>query len=239
MSFNQQTPSTPRWKRYLIAVVIAVVIFLVFGFILSDKVAGSYDKGHLLYLLVLLMLIGSGLALRTKRDLSQALKNFLAWFVIFLVLITAYGFKDDFNLLKNRFMTSLMPSKAISDTPGQLSFSLSDDGHFHINSSINQVGVEFLLDTGASDIILSVNDAKRIGINLNELKFTKMFSTANGTVSGAAITLSSITIGSLTLNNIPASVTSGDLGFSLLGMRFLKMLDGYEVKGDRLTLYYK
>ena len=77
----------------------------------------------------------------------------------------------------------------------QIIVSIASDQHFYIRTQINGVTIKFLIDTGASDVVLSSTDAKKIGINLKKLKFTKQYNTANGTVFGANIRLKRMRIG--------------------------------------------
>jgi aspartyl protease family protein len=98
------------------------------------------------------------------------------------------------------------------------------------------VPVRFILDTGASDVMLSPFDARRLGFDPAALSYTRIYQTANGTVAGAPVVLPSLEIGSIRLTNLPASVMQTDSGTSLLGMSFLSRLASYKVDGSRLTL---
>ncbi|MDE0994022.1 MAG: TIGR02281 family clan AA aspartic protease, partial [Rhodospirillales bacterium] len=93
-----------------------------------------------------------------------------------------------------------------------------------------------LIDTGASDVVLSPLDAKRLGFNLERLRYSKIYRTANGSVKGAPVILGQITIGSIQLLNVPASVNGADMNRSLLGMRFLNQLSRFEISGNQLIL---
>jgi aspartyl protease family protein len=93
-----------------------------------------------------------------------------------------------------------------------------------------------MVDTGASDVVLSPADARRLGFDLAELKFTRIYQTANGTVRGAPVRLRRITIGPIEIEDVRASVNGAPMGTSLLGMSFLGRLMGYEVTTDTLTL---
>jgi len=96
--------------------------------------------------------------------------------------------------------------------------------------------VMFMVDTGASDVVLSAGDALRIGITPAKREFTKVYNTANGTMRGAPVVLDSVAIGPIDVRYVDASVAESDLQISLLGMSFLNRLSGYQVSGDGLTL---
>ena len=98
------------------------------------------------------------------------------------------------------------------------------------------VAVRFLVDTGASHVILSAGDARRLGFDLDSLTYSRPYRTAAGTVFAAPVVLGAVTIGPIRIAGVQASVGGAALGQSLLGMSFLNRLSGYRVAGGRLTL---
>jgi aspartyl protease family protein len=109
-------------------------------------------------------------------------------------------------------------------------------GHFLVKADVNRVRIRFLIDTGATMVALSADDARRLKLNTNRLKYTERYQTANGIVRGAPVKLRQIRIGGLVVKNVRATVMSGNIGVSLLGNSFLRKLRGYEVRGDVLVL---
>lgn len=106
-------------------------------------------------------------------------------------------------------------------------------GHFTTIGVVNGVSLRFLVDTGATSVVLSSADARRAGVNY--LSGTRSLTqTANGVVPVYAVKLDSLRIGDITLNNVDASVIEGDrLPIGLLGMSFLNRM---EMKRDGTTL---
>jgi clan AA aspartic protease (TIGR02281 family) len=109
-------------------------------------------------------------------------------------------------------------------------------GHYLIEAVVNGAPVTFLVDTGASNIVLTTEDAERLGLQPATLRFTQRFATANGETRGAPVVLREIRIGQFSLFDVAASVNEAPLPVSLLGMSFLKQLNGYEVNDGRLIL---
>lgn len=109
-------------------------------------------------------------------------------------------------------------------------------GHFTLDAWVEGTEVSFLVDTGASAVVLSPEDAERLGYYASSLDFNAVFDTANGQTEVALITLDDLQIGDLELDNVRAAVVQRDLPMSLLGMSALNRLDGYEVAGDRMIL---
>lgn len=109
-------------------------------------------------------------------------------------------------------------------------------GHYVIEAVVNGAPLTFLVDTGASDIVLTIEDAERLGLQPRTLRFTQRFATANGEVRGAPVVLREIRIGQFRLFDVAASVNEAPLRVSLLGMSFLRQLNGYQVEDGRLIL---
>lgn len=111
-------------------------------------------------------------------------------------------------------------------------------GHFLVDAMVNGVAIRFLVDTGASDVVLSPDDARRLHIAGSGLDYSLQYETANGVVRAAPVTLRDIRIGQLELYDLEATVNEAPMSISLLGMAFLERLEGYSVEGDRLVLLW-
>ncbi len=113
---------------------------------------------------------------------------------------------------------------------------IAQDGHFYIDVKINNEPVRFMIDTGASDIVLNMDEAKKVGIKLDELNYNKRYQTANGAAFGASVVLNEIEVGGVKFHDVGASINEADMGISLLGMSFLRKFRKYEFYQDRLIL---
>jgi aspartyl protease family protein len=109
-------------------------------------------------------------------------------------------------------------------------------GHFLVEAVVNGVPVDFMIDTGASHVVLTLRDARKLGFTPANLSFTQKFQSANGTVRAAPVELRELRVGQLRLFDLEASVNAGPLPISLLGMSFLQRLSSYEVARGRLIL---
>ena len=110
-------------------------------------------------------------------------------------------------------------------------------GHFVANAKIKDKGVEMIVDTGASTVVLRHEDAKKLGINMRSLRYTVPVQTANGSSYAARVELDSIMIGKVGLQGVEALIAKpGSLHQSLLGMSFLSRLRSYEFAGEYLEL---
>jgi clan AA aspartic protease (TIGR02281 family) len=129
-------------------------------------------------------------------------------------------------------------AEADDDSAGDLEqiIEAGPGGHFLLKAVVNGVPINFMVDTGASHVVLTIPDARRIGFTANDLEFTQEFESANGTVRAAPVKLRELRIGQFSVYGLEASVNGGPLPISLLGMSFLQRLSSYEVADGRLIL---
>ena len=118
----------------------------------------------------------------------------------------------------------------------QLILEASRNGHFTLEAAVDGTPIDFMVDTGATTVVLSPADARRVGLDPAYLDYNAVFETGNGHTRVALITLDELTIGSLDLYDVEAAVITKPMSMSLLGMSALDRLDGYEVDGDRMIL---
>lgn len=199
---------------------------------------GSF--AHLVTLSALLVLFAAGIW-RSRRGLSDSLRMIAIWLVIFLAVITAYLYRGEFGDYWARLSGGLMPGRAavFTDNEGYQEVVLHKvlNGHFEANVSINGGTVQMLVDTGASTVALSYEDAERLGLDPAKLAFNRRILTANGEARGAAVTLAEVAIGPIRRTDVRATVAeAGKLDQSLLGMSFLSTLDFLQMQTDELRL---
>jgi aspartyl protease family protein len=191
---------------------------------------------NFIYLLLILSMLLAGLFSRRDFSFKKNLKYLAIWSAIALGVITIFSYRYEFLEFKNRILGEINPAKAQKISSQQLVIRASKDGHFYINAKVNKVAVRFMIDTGASDIVISPKEAMRLGINLKNLSFNKLYQTANGNSWGANTLFEEVQIGDTKFYNIAASVNQSELETSLLGMSFLRRFTKYEFYRDQLIL---
>jgi aspartyl protease family protein len=107
-------------------------------------------------------------------------------------------------------------------------------GHFFTDATINDMTVRSVVDTGASVVVLSVNDANRLGLDWRN-GTRGLMQTANGTTSAYVVKLSKVKVGAIELHEIDGVVVEQGPGVALLGMSFLNRLE-MKRDGDTMTL---
>jgi len=112
----------------------------------------------------------------------------------------------------------------------------ANDGHYYVTLDIDDTPVRFVIDTGASDVVLTQDDARKIGIDVDNLFFGGIANTANGEVRTARVKLHNVRLGEITDLVIPASVNAGEMDTSLLGMSYLQRYNKIELGGGKMVL---
>lgn len=112
----------------------------------------------------------------------------------------------------------------------------SPDGLFYVNAAVNGVPVRFLIDTGASVVVLTAADAQRVGVMPPAESFRHAAETAGGRATMARVTLASLAAGPAERQGIDAAIADTGLGVSLLGQSWLSKLQSITISGDEMTL---
>ena len=194
------------------------------------------DFASLSYKIVLLVFVASAVIVMFRGRFRQAVTAALLWITIALVLLVGYSYRYELRGVADRVMAELIPGHVI--THGRsVELARSYGGDFDVTAQINGARVAMILDTGASSVVLTREDARAAGLPLEVLAYTAVIETANGRTHAAPVRLDRIAIGGLVERSVDALVAQpGQLKTSLLGMSFLNRLQSWEVRGDRLLL---
>lgn len=227
---------------WIVIAAIAVVILLLMANNESGTTLGLANDafGQAAYMGIWGVVLAAGI-LGSGIRLSDFARNMAVWAVIILALVAAYQYRYELQDVGSRITAGLIPGSPISGRAldGSLTVTLakSANGHFEVNGRVNGARVHFLVDTGASSVVLSQEDAERAGIDTSSLVYNVPINTANGRASAASINISTLQIGDIERQNIRAMVTQeGLMTGSLLGMNFLQTLGGFSVRGDQLIM---
>lgn len=187
----------------------------------GDKIA------NIAYLGVLVVAIGSYLLVEYRGRMGQAARGFMAWGLIFVGVAAGYGLWSDLR-------TELNPHQAVIEG-GSIELPRAPDGHYYLVLEISGTAVEFMVDTGASNVVLSRDDAERLGFDPAKMIYLGTANTANGTVRTARVSLEDVQLGPIHDAQLAAYVNDGDMDGSLLGMDYLGRFR-IEIAGDRMIL---
>lgn len=187
------------------------------------------EYGRLLYLLLLLCVVGSWVFVQTRQGLSTALQQLAIWVFIFLGVIAGYGLWEDIR-------QTVRPQQSVMSEAGRVIVPRAPDGHYYLTLTVNEAPVEFLVDTGASEVVLSTDDARRAGLEPETLAYLGRANTANGVVRTASVRVDQLSLGEIRDHNLRVSVNQGEMDKSLLGMSYLQRWSSIEIRNGALVL---
>ncbi len=227
-----------------------LVVFLILGFglvvlLFTNGGARNFGMdddsfGEMIRLLPFALLLSVGI-LASRRSMGETVRQMALWLLIILALVTAYLYRSELRSVGERLLAGLVPGRAVvvtaSDGGNEVVLHKSLGGHFVTNVDVDGVSVPMVVDTGASSVALSYEDALRIGIDPARLSFTRTILTANGRAMAAPARLRQVAIGPILRTDVEGLVVEdGKLDQSLLGMSFLSTLQSLQMQSDELRL---
>ena len=179
------------------------------------------------YLGLLAAAIGGSYIFANKNNLGKVTQQAAIWGMIFVGTIAAIGLWNDVS-------RDVLPRQSVAGS--EIVLPRGNDGHYHMTVAVNGTPIDFLVDTGATQVVLTQADAARIGLNPTELRYLGIANTANGQVRTAAVNLDEVQVGPYSDRNLRATVNGGEMDKSLLGMTYLGLYDSISITNDELIL---
>ena len=186
----------------------------------GDQVAGVGFYG------ILIVAILGYLLVEYRGRMGAMARGLIAWGLIIFAVAAGYALWHDIG-------PTLSPRQSV--TREGIALPRARDGHYYATLTIAGTPVQFLVDTGASNVVLTREDAERVGIDLTGLAYVGQAQTANGVVRTARVTLHDVALGDARDDFLPAYVNDGEMDASLLGMDYLGRFR-IEIDADRMLL---
>jgi aspartyl protease family protein len=158
---------------------------------------------RLIYLGIILVALLGWALVEYRGRLGFAARSAVAWGMIFVGAMAGYGLWGDIS-------GSIRPVQSVTEG-GAIEVLRAEDGHYYLTLVIDGVEVEFLADTGATSVVLSNSDARRLGIDPEGLAYLGQAETANGAVLTAYVSIRNVEFGPFFDERITASVTKGEM----------------------------
>jgi aspartyl protease family protein len=112
------------------------------------------------------------------------------------------------------------------------------NGHFYVDGTVNGQSVRFLVDTGATTVALTTEDASRVGLSFSPNEFEPIGYGASGPVTGKRILLDRVALGRNEVTQVRAVIMADapGLNISLLGQSYLERIGSVQISGDEMVL---
>ncbi len=165
------------------------------------------------YMGLLLAALGGWVLVEYRGRLGFAARSAAAWGLIVIGIMAGYGLWQDIR-------TDVAPRQAVMEG-GEIRVPRAEDGHYYLTLTIDGTPIQFMADTGASTVVLTDADARRLGIDPATLMYLGEARTANGTVRTARVSLTDVALGPYDEPSLNAWVNEGEMDVSLLGMDYL------------------
>ncbi|MGR3501502.1 retropepsin-like aspartic protease family protein [Pseudaestuariivita sp.] len=187
------------------------------------------DIAQLLLYGTFLTVIGGAVILQMRHRMGEVAKGAAIWVLIFLGAILAVGLWEDIH-------GTVSPQMSVNTDAGVVTLPRSPDGHYYATLEVNGTPTRFVVDTGATAVVLTQADTEAAGIDLTGLAFLGSAMTANGVVRTAPVTLQTVSLGGIEDRGLRAFVNEGDMRESLLGMDYLQRFEAVEIRGGEMRL---
>lgn len=189
----------------------------------------SMDYGNLAYLVLLGAVLVFWFFVQNRQSLNKTLQQGAVWGLIFFGVIAVAGLWGDIR-------QTVAPQQMVIAETGQIEVPRGPDGHYYLTLNINAEPVRFVVDTGATSMVLNKEDAARIGLRDDDMIFYSEAMTANGPVRTAPVRLDDVALGPFHDRDVRAFVNEGEMSKSLLGMDYLSRFNRLEIADGRLIL---
>ncbi|MEN0001483.1 MAG: TIGR02281 family clan AA aspartic protease [Pseudomonadota bacterium] len=223
--------------------VLLVATLIVGGFALFGDIAlfADLSAGEItsMVFLALVSIVFIGSVIGSGEKLSAMARHLAIAVSVTLAIVIGWEYRYELQGAVTRIVAGVVPGAPIStvDENGDLSVTLSRvNRHFQALASVNGDDQPFIVDTGASTVVLTYENAREAGFDVASLAFIVPVSTANGMTRAAPIVIDTLSVGDIERQNVRAMVAQeAQLFENLLGMSFLDRLEGYDVRGSKAS----
>ena len=200
----------------------------------SFETLTSDQLENLVYLGILGTILIGYLLVSMRGRINVMLRHAVLWALLITGVAAAYGLWDSMQY----------SAVAVQSAQGDgVILRRGFDGQYQLTLELTGPNgqpypVRFIVDTGASDMVLTQADAQKLGFGPESLRYLGTARTANGVTRTAQVTLESVALGSHVSRRVRSLVNEGDLHSSLLGMGYLERFARIEIMRDRLRIVF-
>lgn len=128
------------------------------------------------------------------------------------------------------------PDPTLGNGMAETVLTRSPDGHFYADVMINGATVRGMIDTGASVVALTKQDAQKAGMQFDASQFTGTGKTAAGIVALKPVTIDRVALGPLEGHGVEGVIIDADMPVTLIGQSWLERVGHVTIEGDKMIL---
>jgi aspartyl protease family protein len=220
----------------LLAALAGLIVALAHAF--PESVRTHEDWSWVAYRAGFAVLIAAAL-FRAGRLRRAHLRYAAMWAGVIAVAALGYAYREELAGVPRHLRIAFSGGDPVLIADHELVVPQDPQGGFVVIGRVNGQRVRFLVDTGASDTVLSPDDARRLGVDIDHLGYVKVAETANGLGYGAPFAAASLEVGPIALRGFNMTVNQAPMSASLLGMSFLNRLESFQVVDHKLVLRWR
>ncbi len=234
-------PGAPRHRLWLWLGLLAAVGVLAVALMRAypEAIQTGDDQASLFLRLGMVVLVSTVLLRGLHGSPRQYLKYAAIWTGVIAVLALGYAYRAELTQIPQRLQLAFNVGTPVTVGERTLVVPQGEDGHYVVDGLVNGQRVRFMVDTGATETVLSPADARRLGIPVDTLNYGYESETANGKGYSAAYDATSLEVGAIRLEGFRVMVNKAPMSGSLLGMSFLKRLEAFEFRDRQLILKWR
>ena len=234
-------PATARGRRLLwllLAVAIGGLVLALARAFPDANLSGG-DWANVGYLTGFMLLMSAGVVRLRREAVAQHLRHVAIWAGIVAGLALGVAYRHELSGVPQRLQMAFGAGAPVAVGEHELAVAQDAAGAYVVVGAVNGQRVRFIVDTGATETVLSPQVARRVGAPMDTLRFEDPAETANGVVYSAPYVARRLEVGSIRFNDFEVAVNQAPMRHSLLGMSFLNRLESFEFRDRRLILRWR
>lgn len=202
-----------------------------------EALTAGDDMARLAFFSLLFLVVVSCASLPRLERGPGLVSAALVWAGAVSAVGAGFHFEDELREQFDRRLGARATMAAVARAPGEVELTRTWDGHFRALVEVGPAAAPFLIDTGASLVLIRWEDAQSMGVDMSRLSFEMPVLTANGEAMVAPVRVPLMRIGAVAVEDVRAAVApQGTLKGGLLGMSFLGRLREMTFRGDKVIL---
>lgn len=236
---REAPPARARLGLWLVLVAALGGIVIALARAFPEAVRTRDNWADVAYRVGVVVLVTAVIFRAGRGAVAQHLRHAAIWVAVVSVLALGFAYREELAGVPQHLRLAFSAGDPVITADHELVIPQDERGAFVVVGKVNGQRVRFMVDTGASDTVLSPDDARRLGVAVDRLRFDDVAETANGLGHGAPYVAQRLDVGPIALDNFQMTINQAPMSSSLLGLSFLNHLESFEIHGRKLILKWR